>query len=310
MYRSQNHQRIVSSPQARLYFLSIAINIAISIYPMAAATPYTNTALSNFLGSKAHSTPRNRIIPTNPITVLIPQGFQTIINDNGVAVYKKDYANKKSEYVTVVNTTKASINNLLGEVINTPNGTIGKKVLTEFWQDAINKNTSSKTARVVINGTFFSTNDNPTGIAFGLKVASHVITYGYAIGKEYPGLIRVFNGRMQSGFSISPYARSIFDDKSNLDAVGALDVTADKSATRYLPRTFVGVKRDTRSVKPEAYRTVIFYSSNYARQIDATNTLKAFGASDMAMLDGGGSTGIIIDGKPVIATNREIPHAN
>lgn len=301
MYRSQNHQRIVSSPQARLYFLGIAIFIAISIYPMAAATPYTSTALSNFLGSKASATPRNRITPTNSITVLIPQGFQTIINDNGVAVYKKDYANKKSEYVTVVNTTKASINNLVGEVINTPNGTIGKKVLTEFWQDAINKNTSSKTARVVINGTFFSTNENPTGIAFGLKVASHVITYGYAIGKEYPGLIRVFKfGGMQSGFSISPYARSIFDDKSNLDAVGALDVTADKSATRYLPRTFVGVNRNG---------TVIFYSSNYARQIDATNTLKAFGASYMAMLDGGGSTGIIIDGKPVIATNRKIPHA-
>lgn len=105
---------------------------------------------------------------------------------------------------------------------------------------------------------------------------------------------------MQSALSISPYARSIFDDKSNANAVGALDVTADKSANRYLPRTFVGVNRD---------RTAIFYSSNYARQIDATNTLKAFGALYMAMLDGGGSTGIIIDGKPVIPTNREIPHA-
>ncbi len=297
MYKSQNHQRTVSSPQVRLYFL----NIATSIYTIAAAIAYGSMALSDCLWSKASATPLNSITPINSVAVPIPQGFQTITNDNGVAVYKKDYVNKKSEYVTIVNTTKATINNLVGEVINTPNGRIGKKVLTEFWQDAINKNTSSKTARVVINGTFFSTNDNPTGIAFGLKVASNVITYGYAIGKEYPGLIRIFKfGGMQSAFSISPYARSIFDDKSNLDAVGALDVTADKSANRYLPRTFVGVNRN---------RTVIFYSSNYARQIDATNTLKAFGASYMAMLDGGGSTGIIIDGKPVIPTNREIPHA-
>lgn len=285
MYRSLNNQRIVPTSQARLYFLCITIL-------------YGSIALSNSLWSKASATPRNSITPTNLVTVPIPQGFQTIINDNGIAVYKKDYANKKLEYVTVVNTAASSVNNLVG-VVNTPDGTIGKKLLTEFWQDAINKNTPSKIARVVINGTFFSTNDNPTGIAFGLKVASNVITYGYAIGKEYPGLIRVFNLGMYSAFNISPYARSIFDDKSNLDAVGALDVTADKSATRYLPRTFVGVNNGT----------VIFYSSNYARQIDATNALKAFGASNMAMLDGGGSTGIIIDGKPVILTNRRIPHA-
>ncbi|BAZ15474.1 hypothetical protein NIES4071_73460 [Calothrix sp. NIES-4071] len=88
-------------------------------------------------------------------------------------------------------------------------------------------------------------------------------------------------------------------NSSNSDVVGALDATADKSASRYLPRTFVGVKKNT----------AIFYSSNYARQIDAATTLRKFGASETAMLDGGGSTNIVIDGKPIISTNRLIPHA-
>jgi hypothetical protein len=240
------------------------------------------------------STPEVRGAYTN-------SGFQSIINDSGVEVYKKDNVQGNSEYVTVVNTKKATINNLVGGVVNTPNGTIRKKVLIEFWQDATNQNTPTKKARVVINGTFFSTNDDPTGIAFGLKVGGKVITYGYAIGKEYPGLIWVFEfGRMGGGGSISPYGRNIFETKSSTDIVGALDVTANKSANRYLPRTFVGINPD---------KKIIFYSSNYARQIDATSTLKAFGAKEMAMLDGGGSTGIIIDGKPAITSNRAIPHA-
>ncbi len=227
-------------------------------------------------------------------------GFQSIIKDSGIEVYKKDSVQGKLEYVTVVNRQKARINNLVGTV-NTANGTISKKVLTEFWQDATNQNTPTKKARVVINGTFFSTNDDPTGIAFGLKVGGKVITYGYAIGKEYPGLIRIFEfGRVGGGGSISPYRKNIFENKLGTDIVGGLDVTANKSANRYLPRTFVGVNRD---------KKILFYSSNHARQIDATNTLKAFGAKEMIMLDGGGSTGMIIDGKPVIATNRAIPHA-
>lgn len=250
-------------------------------------------------------------ITTTTCTFAVPQtsqvsiasqnsDFRSIINVQGVEVYKKDNVQGKSEYVTVVNTEKATINNLVG-VVDTANGTIRKKVLTEFWQDATNQNTPTKKARVVINGTFFSTNDDPTGIAFGLKVRGKVITYGYAIGKEYPGLIRVFEfGRMGKGGRISPYGRNIFENQLSTDIVGALDVTANKSANRYLPRTFVGINRDNK---------IIFYSSNYARQIDATNTLKAFGAAYMAMLDGGGSTGIVIDGKPIIATNRAIPHA-
>ncbi|RUT10169.1 hypothetical protein DSM106972_006640 [Dulcicalothrix desertica PCC 7102] len=49
----------------------------------------------------------------------IPQGFQAVIKDNGVQVYKKDYPNGKQEYVTVVNIVNATITNLTGEVVNT-----------------------------------------------------------------------------------------------------------------------------------------------------------------------------------------------
>ncbi|PAX45739.1 phosphodiester glycosidase family protein, partial [Brunnivagina elsteri] len=209
------------------------------------------------------------------------------------------------EYVTVVNTKKGTINNLTGTVEGNREGKIKKQLLTQFWQDAVKQNTSSRKARVIVNAAFFSQNNEPTGIAFGLKVNSRLITYGYAIGNEYPGQIRTFAFNSQQGFAdIANYAPETFDS-STPDVVGGLDVNANKSAASNLPRTFVGVRDDDGDRLKE---TVILYSSNYARQIDASNVLKSFGVSDMVMLDGGSSTGLIVDGKPLIATNRPIPH--
>jgi Phosphodiester glycosidase len=228
-----------------------------------------------------------------------PEGFKLILEDRGVEVYKKDSGNQKLEYITVVNISSGGLSNLIGQVDGTANAQVKKKSLTQFWQDAAKKNTPSRKVRVLVNGTFFSTNDNPTGIAFGLKVSSNMITYGYAIKKEYPGEIVTFSfNPMSGGANILPYDRSTFG-AINSDVVGALAPNANKSATSFLPRTFVGVNGKD---------SVIIYSSNYARQIDAVNVLKRFGASEQAMLDGGGSTGLIVDGKALIPTNRPIPH--
>jgi exopolysaccharide biosynthesis protein len=36
--------------------------------------------------------------------------------------------------------------------------------------------------------------------------------------------------------------------------------------------------------------------------------LQEFGAESMAMLDGGGSTGLIVDGKELLQANTKVPH--
>jgi hypothetical protein len=232
-------------------------------------------------------------------------GFQLIMKATGVKVYYKNRQSSKKEYITVIQTTKAKIENLTGAVFSIPASRVSKKSLSQFWQDAVGNNTSSRTARVVVNGTFFSTKQNPTGIAFGLKARGNIITYGYGIANEYPGEIRTFSFNPQAGnASIQPYSTESF--RRFPEVIGALDAKANKAATKYLPRTFVGVRDDNGDNLNE---TVIFYSSNYARQVDARNALICFGANRSAMLDGGGSTGIIVDGKPLIDTPRKIPHA-
>jgi hypothetical protein len=232
-------------------------------------------------------------------------GFQPILKASGVKVYYKNQKSSKKEYITVIQTTKAKIENLTGTIFKVPASRVSKKPLAQFWQEAVNKNTSTQKARVVINGTFFSTKQNPTGIAFGLKARDQIITYGYGIANEYPEEIRTFSFNPQAGnASIQPYSTESF--RRFPEVVGALDANANKAATKYLPRTFVGVRDDNGDNFNE---TVIFYSSNYARQVDARNALTCFGANASAMLDGGGSTGIIVDGKPLIDTPRKIPHA-
>lgn len=239
--------------------------------------------------------------------VPIPAGFKLLISDTGVQVYKKDYAGGQPDYVTVIDLRRATIRNLAGSLPNPPDGRVHRKSLSSFWNDAAAKNTSTVKAKVVVNAAFFSTNDNPTGIAFGLKVADRVISYGYEIGNSiYNGLIRTFSfNSSQKVASIQAYARGTFDSPTP-EVVGALDPTADKSASSYVGRTFVGVRDDDGNGTRE---TVILFSSSYARQIDASNVLTGFGASEKAMLDGGGSTGLIINGTPYISTSRMVPHA-
>lgn len=57
------------------------------------------------------------------------------------------------------------------------------------------------------------------------------------------------------------------------------------------------------------FETVLVFSSTAARQIDAANTLKSFGANRVAMLDGGGSTGLVVEGKNLIDSGTAVPHA-
>jgi len=243
-------------------------------------------------------------IPTAQ-AVTVPCGFKEIVSDRGVKVYKKDNELGKSEYVTVVNLKSGSISNLAGEFINAPNGEVGRKSITDFWNDAVKQNTTTRKAKIVVNGTFFSQNNTPTPIAFGLKVAGTIISYGYGIN-EFPNLITTFSfNSLKKYASIQTYNKVTFDS-STPDVVGALDPTANKSAEKYLPRMFVGVRDDDGNGSNE---TVILYSSAYARQVDASDVLRKFGANSIAMLDGGGSTGLIVDGETYIKAGRTVPQA-
>jgi Ricin-type beta-trefoil lectin domain/Phosphodiester glycosidase len=231
-----------------------------------------------------------------------PPGFQRILSNIGVEVYQKEYPAASSDFVTVVDLRIATIRNLTGAV----NGDlIGRKLLTSFWQDAIEQNTGDFQAQVLLNGTFFGNEPNTaTDIAFGLKARDRLITYGYGLN-EYPGQNKTLAFHsFAANAQIQPYNRATFDRFP--DVIGALTADADKSAARRLGRTFVGTIDTDQDATAD---TVLFFSSAAATQAHAETMLKNFGATEVAMLDGGGSTGLIADGRAYINTNRTLPHA-
>ena len=74
------------------------------------------------------------------------------------------------------------------------------------------------------------------------------------------------------------------------DIIGGLTEDANKSAKKSVGRTFVGVQdRD----QDQQYETVLIFSTKTARQEDAGQVLKDFGADKVMMLDGGDSTQLI-----------------
>ncbi|WP_044258088.1 hypothetical protein [Richelia intracellularis] len=81
---------------------------------------------------------------------------------------------------------------------------------------------------------------------------------------------------------IQTYMIQTFRRSQNV--VGGLDITTNKSAREYLPRTFVGVMDQDNDGLTE---TIVLYSGNYTRQMDASTTLKHFGVKSSMRFDGG-----------------------
>lgn len=246
-----------------------------------------------------------------------PPGFQLYTSGTGVQVYKKEIRNGEPDYVTVIDLRSATLLNLHGTVVATPtaNSKVSRKRIPSFWDDAVRLNTTTSKVMVVVNGTFFNDQINPTTLSFGLKANGRVISNGddlNALGARVLNKTFTFNNRLKRA-SIQAYDRQSFDGTTP-DVVGALDVTAPLDSRAYRPRTFVGIADTNRDGD---YETVYIYASAYALPTEADSALRQWGATTRAMLDGGGSTAMRVlrrNGRSetvedVISSTRTVPHA-
>lgn len=228
-----------------------------------------------------------QVAPTPPSSA-----FQTTSSAPGIKILTNT---AKKTYIIEADLSKAELRSISGEPTQT--GKVGQMKFQEFWT----KHSAKGNLHVLINGTFFKEYDKPTGIAFGLKQNNKFITYGYGL-HEFPGQNMTVSWS-DRGISIEPYSRSTFDGKTP-NVVGALSPTAGTNADKLLRRTFIGVK-DLRSDK--TYGTVLLFISPGATQSEAEKTLREFGAEHVAMLDGGASTGLIVDGKILSQPKTRLP---
>ena len=239
-----------------------------------------------------------------------PAGFKAVHTAEGVVHYKKDYAGGQPDHVIVVDLTKAHVRSFFGAIKPAGNGPLGgpnphiqRQSLGAFWNQA--KAANSK-AFAVVNAQFFSTNANPTPLAFSVKAAGQVVSDGYGIKSEFVGQMRLLqaNGPQQWARIIG-FSEAELEGDAAPEMVAILDKNANKGVNTKTGRTFLGVRDANGDGKGE---TLYVFCTKFASQVDAAKVLSDFGATQMGMVDGGGSSQLIVQGQGQVTSSRTIPH--
>ena len=247
----------------------------------------------------------------SPPSQSIPAGFSLILSDTGVSLYEKIYPGGNPDYVQVVRLDQgAGIVFNHGEIINpgTGKGVYGgnspsfdRQNLQEIWDQAASAGSS---VFCVTNGQFFSTDNNPTPLAFPLKKDGVMVSDGYGIS-EYPDqklILQLWGSRAE----IAPLTWEALHSSTAPDILAGLTEDADKGPANDTGRTFVGIDDSNGDGTAE---TVLIFNSKTARQTGAAQVLRDFGADRVIMLDGGGSTQLRCRSGALIESSREIPQS-
>lgn len=241
--------------------------------------------------------------------VQVPAGFYPLASATGVELYRKDYAGGNPDYVQMVDLSRGGKVSLRHAGINDPgagggayggaNPTFNRDILVDAW-DVFR--TQDADAFCITNGGFFSTDVNPTPLAFPLKVDGVIVSDGYA-GNEYPDqklMLEVWDDHVD----IRPISLEALYTSQAPSILGGLSEDADKSPEDYIGRTFAGVLDSDRN---GIFESLLIFNSQTTRQADAARVLRNFGAEKVIMLDGGSSTQLVCQGTSYIGSMRAVP---
>jgi photosystem II stability/assembly factor-like uncharacterized protein len=294
----------------RLYWMALLLVVSLFLHlgagPAAAGT-----------GDEPEATPAAGGLPLEqtseqmqPVLQGVPSGFNEILSDTGVKLYRKDYSGGQPDFVQVISLNQGASVRLLHGTIASPgtgggsyggnNPSFYRQSLQTAW-DGFKGSTSG--AFCIANGQFFSTNNDPTPLAFPLKKDGTITSDGYGSTSEYPGqllMLELWSNRAD----IRSLSKDNLYGSSAPNVLGGLSESADKGVYTYTGRTFVGVDDADGN---GTYETVLIFVSKYSRQVDAAAVLRGFGADKVMMLDGGNSTQLICKDTSYATSTRTIP---
>lgn len=241
----------------------------------------------------------------------VPEGFYLFSSAPGVNLYRKDYRGGSPDFVQVVDLSQgARLVTMHGEITHLRPGKgayggndarIQVQSLQQFWQQLTARYDDAFCA---LNGQFFYMPESPTRLPFPLKVGGEMITDGYGLN-EFPNnklILEIWSDKAD----IRPLSQESLYLSTAPDVIGGLTQTANKRSDRYVGRTFIGI--DDRNSDGIA-ETILIFNSRLSRQVDAADILQQFGADQVMMFDGGGSTQLICQGQALISSDRAIPQA-
>jgi hypothetical protein len=244
----------------------------------------------------------------------VPDPFSLFTAAPGVAVYGNESEEGAEEYVQVLD-LKAGARLLfwVGTIDDAgrgqgqfggPNPRIKRYYLPDVWPAL---QSEQPDMLCLANGTFFrDTIDglwvDPTQLAFPLKREGRVLSEGYERRRfrRDRAMLQLWDDRAQ----IAPFSRSAFYASSAPNIIVGLDETARVRATEALGRTMVGLGGGDGDGTRER---LFIYSGAASTQARAVAVLRAFGAQEVMMLDGGGSAQLLCEGASYIRRVRPLP---
>ena len=241
----------------------------------------------------------------------IPPGFTLVNATHSIEMYRKDYKGGNPDFIQIINLNQgAKVIPLNGDIRDpgVGNGIYGGsdarfalRTIDQYWQTLVSKD---ETGFCVTNGQFFLMGETPTRLPFPLKKDGEYLTDGY--GKnEFPDrklMLEIWEGKAD----IQPLSQAAFYSSTAPQIIAGLAEDANKRASKYVGRTFVGV--DDRDLNHDN-ETILILVTKTARQVDAAEVLRSFGADKVMMLDGGGSAQLTCQGQALVSSDRPIPQA-
>ncbi len=232
--------------------------------------------------------------------------FTVIFSEPGVTLHSNEV-----DYVQEIDLSQgASVQLLHGSITNIGRrkGAYGgndpllaRESLEKAWDKFSRTN---ENALCITNGQFFRNDDKAsTGLAFPVKANGKILSEGYAGESEYPDeqlMLAISRDRA----SIQTFDIREFYSSEAANIIGGLKPDADKGLNDETGRTFIGIKDSNGDGIAE---TLLIFSSQTATQFHAAEVLRYFGASEVIMLDGGGSTQLLCQDTTYISSPRTIP---
>jgi hypothetical protein len=241
----------------------------------------------------------------------VPPGFFQVDSDLGVWLYRKDYPAGNPDYVQVIDLAEGARLKLMhGELkeLREKKGVYGgadpkmtSLPIQTYWQQV---SAQEKEAFCATNGQFFYMPEYPTRLAFPLKVDGVVVTDGWGIDTyvDQKLMLELWDDHAD----IVELSQETLYGSSAPNAIGGLTEEANKRSKFSVGRTFVGV--DDRDGDGSS-ETILVFNTLSAKQSGAAETLRSFGADEVMMLDGGGSTQLLCRDGFLIRSDRPVPQA-
>lgn len=239
-----------------------------------------------------------------------PPGFELMLDQPGVWLYRKDYKNGTPDYVQVIDLRQGAALRLLHAPVSVErpgrgayggsDARLGLNSLEGYWRQTFGTHPQ---VFCVTNGQFFYMPETPTRLALPLKVDGAIITEGFGYD-QYPEKLMLELWSDHADIALLT-AETLYASSAP-DILGGLPEEANKRAPYAVGRTFIGVDDWDGD---EQFEIVYLFNTPTASQDAVAQVLRDFGAEKVMMLDGGGSTQLICQGESIIPSDRNIPQA-